>query len=208
MSNIPTMVCLEWLTSAQQRRNDASLRITSGLNINLIENTTWPWGKIYDHTKGLKANAQELMGDAKWFLGSIVNDQLTNAETRTAYNIYNYERGVGTIYTPGTANIPHYWVGKVALPYLTDYIYAMGGETRNACLNAEFCGNEDWIFWIGWTLTIYGSSSYQVYDITRFVDTNDVSHQSNVSPTIYLKTDVQIIDGDGTPENPYQLGLE
>ena len=61
-----------------------------------------------------------------------------------------------------------------------------------------------------WTLTPYSSRSDIVFDIvspSNLNASNYIDHNLVVRPTLYLKSNITIIDGAGSETNPYQLSL-
>ena len=126
------------------------------------------------------------------------------------------------------------WNGKIGLMYPSDYGYATSGGTsmnRASCLARELynwdsasdCYNNDWIYnssnW-QWTLSPSAASSYALY--VFFVDRdglvrnyvasagfsyiNGAPDASLVRPSVYLISKTSILGGDGTLENPYEIG--
>ena len=106
--------------------------------------------------------------------------------------------------------------------YPSDYGYATsGGATTNrkACLAKELtnwdsssysdCKNNDWIFngSIQWVLTPRSSCSDNVFSVsnTGFVDYDNANFLYGVRPSLYLSSNVSIISGDGSQNNPYIL---
>ena len=126
------------------------------------------------------------------------------------------------------------WNGKIGLMYPSDYGYATsGGSTSNrtSCLNKELynwdsssysdCKNNDWLYnssnW-QWTLSPTAYSSYasvvfgvraagdvDVY-IAGYVDSNNANLAGLVRPSVYLISKTSILGGEGTLENPYEIG--
>ncbi len=166
-------------------------------------------------TTGLKEEAREMIGDTLWYLGGASSYTIsTNGLTS---HFYSYERGT-TVYSGRDTS----WVGKVGLMYLSDYGYATsGGSTtdRNACLNKELynwdssdfsdCKNNDWIFNSShqWTITPRASRSNDVFilDTAGDVGGNSANLTNGVRPVVFLKSNIKIIDGDGSSSNPYIL---
>ena len=112
------------------------------------------------------------------------------------------------------------WYGKVALPTLSEYIRT--NSDKNNCgilysynVNYRSCVNTGWMdtisveYW--WLLTPeYGSSSDVFYVMSNGGNaTNWASNGAGafgVRPVVYLSSEVRIISGDGSQNNPYQLG--
>ena len=62
-----------------------------------------------------------------------------------------------------------------------------------------------------WTLTPYSSRSNGVYDIvspSNLNASNYINKNLVVRPTLYLKSNITIIDGAGSETNPYQLSVQ
>ena len=56
-----------------------------------------------------------------------------------------------------------------------------------------------------WTLTPYSTSSVRYVNNNGYLDYGSSSLARGVRPSINLKSDVRIVDGDGTIDNPYRL---
>lgn len=122
------------------------------------------------------------------------------------------------------------WKGQIALMYPSDYGYATsGGKTQNRdwCLNQSLaswhisttneCLQNNWIFKENidqWTLTPYAATNYatQIHDIASVgfientrADGGDLNNAVDIYPSVYLKLNVKISEGEGTKANPYQL---
>lgn len=178
------------------------------LNTNLNSGEYW--------TNSLGSDAKNMIGDALWYLGGV--SDYTSASNGLASHFYSNERGT-TVYTGRDTS----FVGKVGLIYPSDYGYATsGGSTkdRNACLNKELynwdssdfsdCKNNDWILNSShqWTITPRASISYIVFTVRSSGCLNsDIARNPNfgVRPVVFLKSNIKIVDGDGSSSNPYIL---
>ena len=164
---------------------------------------------------GLGEDARNMIGDALWYLGGTSN--YTSSTNGLTSHFYSYERGT-TVYSGRDTS----WVGKVGLMYPSDYGYATsGGSTtdRNACLNKELynwyssdfsdCKNNDWIFNSSnqWTITPHASEPGVVFslDDTGMVWNRNTNNTLGVRPVVFLKSNIKIVDGDGSSSNPYIL---
>ena len=158
----------------------------------------------------------------------IKNDETRNMIAETTYNlggwntftvypneIYEYERGT-TVYT---GRLPT-WTGKIALAYPSDYGYA---ADLNQCVNKQLnkyndstCTSNNWMKTIitnngsraGWLLTTNSDSSTDA----RYVNSLGSATSSygsafayGVVPVLYLNSDISIVGGTGTSNNPYQI---
>ena len=160
---------------------------------------------------GLKEEARNMIGDSLWYLGG------STYSGTTVSTLYEDERGI-SVYS-GSGRETNF-VGKVGLAYPSDIGYATSGGSitnRNTCLNNTLygwnddCVNNNWLYRSNdyqWTIShfinesyvvlVYGSSYYKFYGILT-------ANASKVYPTIYLKANVQIVEGDGSSSNPYIL---
>ena len=164
-------------------------------------------------SNGLTDEAKNQIDTITWKLGGPKNGGRVLASTW-----YTYERGI-----EGYTGRPTAWQGKVGLMYPSDYGYATSGGTsmnRTSCLatilynwdEAGDCKNNAWLLdssnW-QWTLTPYSGNSTNVFDVA---DTGYVSISSralnlwSVRPSVYLIPSMFILGGEGTLENPYEIG--
>ena len=165
-------------------------------------------------SNGLTEAAKNQIDTITWKLGG--TSRYENSSNGLASHWYTYERGT-TVYT----GRPTEWQGKVGLMYPSDYGYATSGGTsmnRASCLAKELynwggasnCYYNDWLYNSSihqWILAPYLSRSYLVFIV---FNTGDVSYsyaygQAAIRPSVYLKSDVSILGGEGTLENPYEL---
>ena len=129
--------------------------------------------------------------------------------------MYAYER-TKTGYNNGRYNDvrPYYWDGKVAVMYPSDYGYA-AGETCATGTNlynysTSGCKNTDWLWYTSdhqWLLSPNSSSTVIAFyaDSTGNVSDNIVLYGRSVLPVFNLTSDVSIVGGTGTAEDPYQI---
>ena len=182
-------------------------------------------------TTGLKTNLKNLVGNTLWNTGTNGTNGYTSASNGLASHFYSYERSSnnGKICTSGTycndtVTRTTTWQGKIGLMYPSDYGYAtIGGTSMNraSCLAKELynwdvasdCRNNDWLFdsssW-QWTLSPRASSSrasrvFGVYN-SGFVNSYDAHLAGRVRPSVYLISKTSILGGEGTLENPYEIG--
>ena len=184
-------------------------------------------------SSGLKTNLKSLIGDTLWNTGTNGTNSYTSSSNGLVSHFYSYERSsnTGKICTSGTycndtVERTTIWQGKVGLMYPSDYGYATGGgstSNRASCLNKELynwdsssysdCKNNDWLYnssnW-QWTLSPRALSSIAsyVFFVSTTGDVNyNVAHVSGaVRPSVYLLSETSIVSGEGTPEDPYQIG--
>ncbi len=177
--------------------------------------------------KGLSQEAREMVdGEVTWNLGG-TNANTTSTSTVTQF--YNYERGT-TVYS----NRPTEWTKTndasehkgVGLIYPSDYGYATNGGTsgRDYCFSEALfkwdtgdyktnCSSNDWLKSSGlvWTITPDSGKSGNAFYVNSSGSVDgrfSVIYSRVVWPVVYLKSNVKIIDGDGTFQNPYILSVQ
>ena len=168
-----------------------------------------------------------LIDEALWNTGS--NGAETEYRAITTSKFYELERSnnTGKICASGQyCNDPlgrtTAWVGKVGLMYPSDYGYATGGGNykREYCLsqvlntwNTE-CYNDDWLYTSAnhqWTLTPIATSSdsnsaFMVSTLGVVNAHTGAAGEWLVRPSVYLKSNVQILSGEGSSTDPFILG--
>ncbi len=179
--------------------------------------------------KGLDETARGMVdGEVTWNLGGTKDYQ--NSTNGLVTNWYTYERGT-TVYddsqpTEWTLNDDESEHKGVGLIYPSDYGYAShgGSKGRDFCFAKELlnwdtkdyktnCANNDWLKPSSsylWTITPDSGHSYRAFRVTSsgYVNSHnygDVYYSGVVWPVVYLKDSVQITNGNGTFENPYNL---
>lgn len=207
------------------------------LNTELTENTKWYNGiqdaksKDFDYTKVISTDAQELIEDYTWKLGSpnVVDGEYSNSSEKfTASSLYYYERnGKNAVVNPGGTRSndglerEDTWTGKIGLAYPSDMLYAAGSNeniTKERCQSSgqwRFDNNEcrrtTWMDGItGWFISsrpVDGENIY-VFSWISALDGNATAWTSNVTPVLYLKKNVVLVSGTGTSEDPYMIELE
>lgn len=187
---------------------------------------------VFDHTKVIKADAKEMIADAVWHLGSPNYDGTTlytDASQISAETLYTNERlGTPAVLDPGTSSSndgyidrDKTWTGKVALIYPSDFLYSTSGNaatSREICLASggwnTNCANTSWLkdSRLIWTISAATTSqrNFYVFQFSSAISNAGlVSWPSNaqIRPSIHLKDNVIITDGDGSEGNKFKLGL-
>lgn len=159
-------------------------------------------------TTGLSTEARDKIDTALWYLGA--------SSTGLPYAAYNSERST-TVYgcstDDGACPRSTTWDGIVGLMYPSDYGYATDLSLCTASLsgyNSEDCVNNNWLSYTSdqWLLSPYSSNAYYVYAVNAAgnVYNHIASPAKAVRPVVYLRSDIQIVGGEGTKEVPYVLG--
>ena len=167
----------------------------------------------YDFTNtGIKNDTtRNMIAETTWNLGGW--------DTSNIYSnvMYEKERGTTVTYGPSTT-----WTGKIALAYPSDYGYATDlskcSQTLynyNSSTDSYACRSNDWMYPIlgtssnGWLLTpASGDASAAFIVISSGHVRNsgyDVYSMRGAAPALYLGSDQDIVAGNGSQSNPYQL---
>jgi len=105
------------------------------------------------------------------------------------------------------------WEGKIGLIYPSDWGYA---STDPDCTDITddygTCYQSNWLFDYSWYWTLsphaHSGNADNVWGVdSHYAVSDDTSSTGGVRAALYLKSDVQIIDGDGSKNNPYKLEL-
>ena len=159
-----------------------------------------------DYTKkGIQSGYRKMIANVTWYLGGY------SSTSATAASFYGYERGT-TVYS----GIPTTTTGYIGLMYPSDYGYSVlssscARTTNLGSYNSGTCAGQSWLYGKGyeWTLTPFSSDSGSVL----FLSDSGILFISGVGggfgsrPVLYLDASVYKIDGDGSLNNPYIVGM-
>ncbi len=200
-----------WSTSTLQKLLNVSYYNGSEI-ITYYSNSSEEGTTTLDMTDiGIKNNTtRNMIANTTWNIGGWSSSYVFSNQ------IYGYERG-----TMAIANNPTMWTGKIALAYPSDYGYATDlGQCKDKNLHDyddTTCVSNNWMKIImtnngsnlGWLLTPYANSSLYVWGIKKSGSVHYgyyTAHSlamSVVAPVLYLNSDIKIIGGDGTMNNPF-----
>ena len=159
-----------------------------------------------DYTKrGIQSGYREMIANVTWYLGG------SSSESATTEAFYGYERGT-TVYS----GRPTTTTGYIGLMYPSDYGYSVlssscARTTNLGSYGTAVCAGQSWLCGKGavWTLTPRSSNSTIVFRLNDYgrLDYNSASNGYGFRPVLYLNASVYKIDGDGSLENPYIVGM-
>ena len=159
-----------------------------------------------DYTKrGIQPGYRGMIANVTWHLGGYSS----NSATTSAF--YGYERGT-TVYS----GRPTSTTGYIGLMYPSDYGYSVLSSscvrtTKLGSYNSAKCAGQSWLYGKGyeWTLTPNSSYSYFVFRLKGDARPyNSYAYDgTNFRPVLYLDASVYKIDGDGSLNNPYIVGM-
>ena len=166
---------------------------------------------------GIKDTTRNMIAETTWNLGGWDTSKIFS-------NImYEKERGITTVSNPSDGiTRTTTWTGKIALAYPSDYGYATDlskcSQTLfnyNSGTDSYACRSNDWMYSIitnsgindGWLLTPYSGYAYMAFGVhsSGYVNGYGVYTAFMVAPVLYLGSDQDIVSGDGSQSNPYQL---
>ena len=159
-----------------------------------------------DYTKrGIQSGYRGMIASVTWHLGGYSSISATTSA------FYGYERGT-TVYS----GRPTSTTGYIGLMYPSDYGYSVlssscARTTNLGSYNSANCAGQSWLYGKGyeWTLTPYSSHSYFVFILygSGSVRSNSATDGYGSRPVLYLDASVYKIDGDGSLNNPYIVGM-
>ena len=164
------------------------------------------------YTTGLSESSRNFVDNAYWYLGGSTSFN----STLYANVIYTYERGTkvyGCSTDDGACPRSTGWIGKVGLMYASDYAYA---TDFNLCFEAIGDYNDDdncfvynWLHSSNneWTITPNRYSGYYALSVSSAGNLTlpYVNSARFVRPVLYLKSNVTVVSGIGTVNNPYKI---
>ena len=150
-------------------------------------------------------SVQDYIEDATWNLGGW--------NTRSVYttDMYNYERG--TTICSG-CSYPLLTTAKVGLMYPSDYGYSVASDSCQTGTKLDSygnCGKDGWLLKYSneWTQSLHSGNTYNVFRVSNTASLIDTIAKPGYSarPVVYLKSNIYVTGGDGSINNPYQVGL-
>ena len=155
---------------------------------------------------------RNMIAETTWNLGGWNTSKIFSNE------MYEKERGTTTVSNPSDGiTRTTTWTGKIALPYPSDNGYATDLSKCSQTLyeySSYACRSNDWMYSIfktsgfNWLLTPGSGAAYAAFGVASTVfayyDYN-VYKAAGVVPVLYLSSDQDIVSGDGSQSNPYQL---
>ena len=164
-----------------------------------------------DYTKvGINDIYRPMIENVTWYLGGYSSFWVT------AEAFYGYERGT-TVYSGRPTSVNAY----IGLMYPSDYGYSVLASScaRTTYLNDydnAACAGQSWLYGQGeeWTITHITSRNSNIFYLSssgvidgNILGSDHSNYRYNVRPTLYLNPSVYLIDGTGTENNPYIIGM-
>ena len=190
----------------------------------LTTTSDFPEEPVDFNGNGLTTESKKYIGKAKYYLGGMTYDEYIKA---TSTKWYTAERGYG-VYSDGPTR-PTEWTGYIGLMYPSDYGFSTSGVKETDCqleplynwqeeqTNSQDigyeCRNNSWLYdsrYKQWTISpvVYNSVDLMILRSDGGVsNTSGNTYGIQVSPVLYLKSDILITSGNGLKENPFKLSL-
>ena len=159
-----------------------------------------------DYTKkGIQSGYRGMIANVTWYLGGY------STSDGTSESFYEYERGT-TVYSGRPTRTTVY----IGLMYPSDYGYSVlssscARTTNLSSYSTATCAGQSWLYGKGheWTLTPNSSNSTNVFwgNYSGKLSYGGATTGTNFRPVLYLDASVYKIDGDGSLENPYIIGM-
>ena len=163
-----------------------------------------------EYYNSLLSEAQLMVVPTKFYLGGS-----SGFKGLGASDYYSFERGEEVYGDRSTE-----WIGNIGLIYPSDYAYAYANGVDDKCFKDSYncetsIPTNGWLYKKDSQLTIspFVTNPHGAFLVnsTGYIGTysylSHVVYSVGVRPTIYLKSDIQIISGTGSQEAPYQLKL-
>ena len=158
-----------------------------------------------DYTKsGIRSDYRDMIANVTWYLGGY------SSISAVTDIFYNSERGK-TVYS----GRPTSATGYIGLMYPSDYGYSVlssscARTTKLNSYNNSTCAGQSWLYkGDEWSLMPFSSSSSEVFFLRYDGSLNygNVGVGYGFRPVLYLNASVNKIDGEGTLDKPYIIGM-
>ena len=159
-----------------------------------------------DYTRrGIQSGYRGMITNVTWYLGGY------SSRSATAEAFYGYERG-----TEVYSGRPTSTTGYIGLMYPSDYGYSVLASSCSRTTNMDSyydsnCAGQSWLYGKGdeWTLMTDSSSSYIVFtrNTTGSFNNTVVYYGDSFRPVLYLNASAYKVDGNGSLNLPYIVGL-
>ena len=197
----------DWtVSSLKSLLNGAYYNAQDGTNSGYCYGYSTPATANCDYTKrGIQAGYRGMIASVTWHLGGYSSTSATTSA------FYGYERGT-TVYS----GRPTSTTGYIGLMYPSDYGYSVlssscARTTNLGSYDSANCAGQSWLYGKGyeWTLTPSSSNSFGVFclDYVGSVSNLSADYGYGSRPVLYLDASVYKIDGDGSLNNPYIVGM-
>ena len=159
---------------------------------------------------GINDFYRNFIENVKWHLGSFSdNSNDINYQSNAKLSDYYLNERSEIVYDGYASEVLDY----IGLIYPSDFRYGSLTCSRTSQLPVgEYCGSRGWInkYSEEWTITPSSDSIYNVWKINENGYSSGL-HTCNskliIRPSLYLKENIYVINGDGSVTNPYIIGM-
>ena len=196
-----------WTTSSlRSLLNENYYNATNGTESGYCYNYSNVITNNCNYTKiGIQDKYRKMIANVTWYLGGY------SSNSATAESFYGYERG--TIVSSGR---PTSTTGYIGLMYPSDYGYSVlssscARTTNLGSYDSANCAGQSWLYGKGyeWTISPFSSNSLRVFYLDYYgnLDSYLANNGYGARPVLYLDASVYKIDGEGTLDKPYIIGV-
>ena len=160
-----------------------------------------------DYTKrGIQSGYRKMVANVTWYLGGYTSKDVTPSA------FYGYERGTNVYYGNKTST-----TGYIGLMYPSDYGYSVlssscARTTIMESYNTKSCAGVSWIYGSGaeWAITPFYSYTRKFagsWNTQGELSYFEPTYSVGARPVLYLDVSVYKIEGDGSLNSPYIIGM-
>ena len=155
------------------------------------------------------SDVSDMIETVKWYTAAVPFNNWSAGTNLKAANFYSYERGS----TKSAYGGPISWVGKVGLPYPSDYGFTVDYNFNTACynnlkVNTACAEPRTWIYsFVQTTTTVLSAGSNAVIVTSSGLNSVDLSRAHYANPAVYLISNIIVTSGGGTAEDPFIFSL-
>ena len=156
---------------------------------------------------GINDTYRNMIQNVTWYLRG------HDSESATAESFYNYERTTGTV----SSGRPTETTGYIGLMYPSDYGYSVLASScaRTTNLDSYYtssCSGQSWMYKAveEWTITPNSytySTVYFLFSSGHPSKSGITNYGYSIRPVLYLKSNVYVVDGNGSISDPYILSV-
>ena len=192
------------------------------LNTSLTSNPLWIRNTEFNINYVIKSEYQEMINNSVWNYGGINYDEkIFDSDSRKSFDTTSKE-----LYILEKQDLKYQdsfsssWTGKIGLISASDFTYASSSSGCHASVFADngTCSSNNWMLntysdcytmtpLIGKNIDASGLLMLISRGFTYFYHHYGAYTSTHIRPALYLKSDVKIISGEGSEENPFIISI-
>ena len=146
--------------------------------------------------KGIQAYYRKMITKTAWYLGGYPNTGVSSNQ------IFLLERN------NTNSSRPNFVDDYIGLMYVSDYGFSILNEKLD---RFKYLNNSDtnwsWLYGMGTDMVTITPHGGFIFAFDTYLTRNNPISGGEIFPTFYLDSSVYVIDGDGSLENPYIIGM-